>query len=260
MAVIVILGASRGIGAATARMFAHHGDAVLLAARDADACVRLAASIKQAGGRAQAQHCDVTCFAQVQATVDHATRLWGGVDVLVNNAGIIRPIATLSDSDPQAVAESFAINLLGTYHGMRAALPTMQAQGHGVIINISSGAAHRPLTGWSAYCAGKAGAAMLTRSAALEAEGSGVRIVGFRPGTVDTAIQSEIRASGLNPISNMRPEDHFRPWQPAHVIAWLASESAADLHGQEVDIRTPEIQERSGLQHASPPPELLPLT
>ncbi len=251
--IVVILGASRGIGRAAAWAFARQGARLVLAARDQQASIALAAAIVTQGGEALALPCDVSDFAQVAAVVATAQGRWGRVDVLVNNAGTIQPIARLGETDPAAVAQALTINLLGTYHGLRCALPVMQAQGSGVVINVSSGAAHRPLLGWGAYCAGKAGAAMLTRAAALEMVGSGVRVVGVRPGTVDTAMQAEIRASGLNPVSQMQPDEHFRPWQPAHLLTWLAGPDAADLHGQEVDIRDPDIQRRCGLAQASDP-------
>jgi 3-oxoacyl-[acyl-carrier protein] reductase len=251
-AVVVVLGASRGIGAATALMFARQGARLALGARDGGQCAALAAQITAQGGQAVGMACDATEFEQVQTLTDTALTHWGAVSVLINNAGTIQPIAALADSDPAEFAKSIKTNLLGTYNGMRAVLAGMRAKGSGVVINVSSGAAHRPLEGWSAYCAGKAGAAMLTQAAALELQGTGVRVTGFRPGTVDTGMQAAIRASGINPVSRLRPEEHFRPWQPAHVLTWLASAEAADLHGQEVDIRDPEIQRRSRLATARP--------
>jgi len=80
---------------------------------------------------------------------------------------------------------------------VRAMLPSMLAQGGGTIVNISSGAVYQPLEGWSAYCSSKAGLAMLTRSIALETAGTGVRVFGFSPGTIDPDMQTKIRASGL---------------------------------------------------------------
>src|SRR4029434_9648836 len=105
------------------------------------------------------------------------------------------------------------INLIGAYNVVRAVLDDMSKSGGGTIINVSSGAAYRPLEGWSAYCAGKAGLAMLTRSIELETKGKGVRVFGFSPGTIDTEMQVKIRASGMNMISqipraNLSPVEH----------------------------------------------------
>ena len=90
---------------------------------------------------------------------------FGRLDVWIGNAGVIEPIARLSDADPADWARAVQINLTGVFHGMRAVLPVMKSQGGGTVITISSGAAHNPLEGWSGYCASKAGALMLTRAA-----------------------------------------------------------------------------------------------
>ena len=108
-----------------------------------------------------------------------------------------------------------------------------------MIVNVSSGAAHRPQEGWAAYCAGKAGLAMLTKCTHLEYGAQGVRVYGFAPGVVDTAMQGAIRASGINPVSTLRREDLAPTDQPAKAIAWLCTQAAAGLAGQELDIRDP---------------------
>ena len=114
-------------------------------------------------------------------------------------------------------------------------------------MNVSSGAAHHPLEGWGAYCASKAALAMLTRQCALEAGDKGVRVYGFAPGTVDTQMQEMIRASGLNRVSLMRPEDHAPAHEPAQAMTWLCSTEAADLAGQELSVRDPELRRRAGI-------------
>ncbi len=125
----------------------------------------------------------------------------GGLDILVNNAGVIEPIAEVATSDPAAWAQNITINLVGAYNVVRAVLPDMLAKGGGSIVNVSSGAAYRPLEGWSAYCAGKAGLAMLTAVDRARDQGKGIRVFGFSPGTIDTDMQVKIRASGMNMIS-----------------------------------------------------------
>lgn len=99
----------------------------------------------------------------------------------------------------------------------------------GVIVNLSSGAAHRALEGWTAYCVGKAALAMLTNSLALETR---ARVYGFSPGVVDTEMQSEIRASGLNEVSRLNRHDLSDPAEIARALAWLFTDEAADLAGQ----------------------------
>ena len=128
----------------------------------------VAREIVATGGRAEALACDVADYAAVERVVADTRQRLGGLDILINNAGVIDPIGSLAASDPAAWALNIQINLVGAYNVVRAVLDGMLAAGAGTIVNVSSGAAHRPLEGWSAYCAGKAGLAMVTRSIALD--------------------------------------------------------------------------------------------
>ena len=168
----------------------------MLAARTAAQAEANARQINAAGGKAVAIACDVSDYAACQRLVHETTQRFGPPDVLVNNAGVIEPIGMVGDADPAEWARSIEINLIGAYYAIRAVLPGMLERGHGDIINVSSGAALRPQEGWSAYCAGKAGLAMLTRSIDLEHRAAGIRVFGFQPGTTDTDMQVTIRASG----------------------------------------------------------------
>jgi len=188
----------------------------------------------------------VSDYGAVEALVADCQACFGGVDILINNAGIIDPIGSIEACDPAAWAQCLTINLVGAYHAVRAALPALQASG-GAIVNISSGAALQPLEGWSAYCASKAGLAMLTQSLALELGPLGIRVFSLQPGTVFTQMQEKIRASGINPVSQIDPADHGPMEDPVRAIAWLCSASAADLVGQELRIRDPELRARVGL-------------
>jgi NAD(P)-dependent dehydrogenase (short-subunit alcohol dehydrogenase family) len=123
----------------------------------------------------------------------------------------------------------------------------MLSAGRGTIINVSSGAAHRPLPGWSAYCAAKAGLAMLTRALAAEYGEQGIRVFGFAPGIVDTDMQATIRASGIGPVAKLPREALSNPREPAEAIAFLASSASSALSGQELDIRNPEFRAAAGL-------------
>jgi NAD(P)-dependent dehydrogenase (short-subunit alcohol dehydrogenase family) len=243
----IITGASRGIGAAAARELAAQGASVLLCARSAGDIEAVAAEIVAAGGRAEALRCDVARYADVEAAVARCRAAFGRVDILVNNAGVIEPIAPLAKSDPAAWAASFHVNAVGVYHGLRAAIPVMAAQRSGVIVNISSGAATNALEGWSQYCAGKAAALMLTRAAHRENAGKGVRIVGLSPGTVATEMQRAIKASGVNPVSQLDWSAHIPPEWPAKAIAWLCTDDAREFDGGDVSLRDEAIRRRVGL-------------
>lgn len=241
---ILITGASRGIGAATARAFAQAGANVSLVARSTEAIAEIAGEI---GEKALAIPCDVSRHAEVEAAVAATARTFGGLDILINNAGVIEPIGHLAETNPEAWARTIDINLKGVMYGMRAAMPGMIAQGHGTIINISSGAAHGPVEGWSAYCSSKAAVYMLTRAADKEAREKGLRIMGLSPGTVATEMQREIKASGINPVSQLDWSVHIPPEWPAQALLWMCTAEADDYLGTDVSLREDEIRQKVGL-------------
>ncbi|GAB4305336.1 MAG: SDR family oxidoreductase [Roseovarius sp.] len=241
---VLITGASRGIGAASARCFAAAGARVALVARDRAALAALADEI---GPPAIAIGCDVARWPEMAAAVATCREAFGGLDILINNAAVIDPIARLDSADPDAWGRAVDINLKGVFHGIRAALPLMQAAGGGTILTVSSGAAHQPLEGWSAYCATKAGAAMLTRSLDLEGRSAGIRAMGLSPGTVATDMQRAIRASGINPVSGLDWQDHIPPEWPARALLWMCTPDADPFLGTEISLRDPAIRARAGL-------------
>lgn len=243
----LITGASRGIGAATARCLAGHGAQVLLAARSLDACETIAAEIRAAGGTASAIACDVADAGHVQRAVDMAVDQFGNLDILVNNAGVIEPVARIGESDPDNWSQVVDINLKGVYYGMQAALAPMMAQGGGTVITVSSGAAHGPMEGWSHYCATKAAAHMLTRCLHNEYADHGIRAMGLSPGTVATEMQREIKASGINPVSRLDWDAHIPADWPARAIAWMCGCEADGFLGEEISLRDESIRQRLGL-------------
>jgi NAD(P)-dependent dehydrogenase (short-subunit alcohol dehydrogenase family) len=123
----------------------------------------------------------------------------------------------------------------------------MIARGGGTILTVGSGAAYRPLEGWSAYCTAKAGALMLTRAVHLEASGAGVRAISLSPGTVATDMQARIRASGINPVSRLDWSEHIPPEWPARALVWMCGAEADAFLGEEVSLRDPAIRARIGL-------------
>ncbi|WP_211299483.1 SDR family oxidoreductase [Pukyongiella litopenaei] len=241
---VLITGASRGIGADTARVFAAAGANVVLCARSADSLAELAVEI---GDRALAIACDVADYGAVEAAVSAAVDRFGGLDVLIGNAGVIEPISHLRDADPAGWGQAVDINLKGVFHGMRAALPVMRAAGGGTVLTVSSGAAHGPVEAWSHYCASKAGAAMLTACLDHEERGNGIRAMGLSPGTVATQMQREIKASGINPVSELNWSDHVPPDWPARALLWMCTADADEFTGTEISLRDPEIRARVGL-------------
>lgn len=243
----IVTGASRGIGAATARELAKDGVSVVLAARSSTDIDRLAGEIRDTGGAAAAVTCDVSRYDDVARTIAHCREKFGRLDILVNNAGTIDPIARLADSDPDEWCRAVDINYKGVYFGLRAALPVMQAQGSGVIVNMSSGAATAALEGWSHYCSTKAAVLSLTRCAHKEYSEEGVRIVGLSPGTVATDMQLAIKASGVNPVSQLDPAVHIPAAWVGRAVSWLCTAAAAEFAGTDVSLRDTDIRLRIGI-------------
>jgi NAD(P)-dependent dehydrogenase (short-subunit alcohol dehydrogenase family) len=180
------------------------------------------------GDNAMPLACDVSDAASVQQAVAATVARFGRLDHLINNAGVIEPIGRVHETDPAQWADAISINLVGAYHACHAALPHLLERG-GTVVNVSSGAAHRVLEGWSSYCASKAGLAMLTQSLMLEYGSQGLRVFGFAPGMVRTGMQVKIKASGLSPVSQVDHATMFPAEAPARIIAFLCSKAAADL-------------------------------
>lgn len=190
---IIITGASRGLGAAAARILGGEGVNVVLNARSADDLEVVANEIDPQGKRVLVVPGDASreadCRDLVRQTVEH----FGRLDGLINNAGVLHPIAPVAKADPQLWQTNIAVNLLGPFYLTHYALPHLR-EARGRVINVSSGSAVSVTEGWSAYCAAKAGLNHFTR--VLAAEEPQVVALAFRPGVVDTEMQRTIREQG----------------------------------------------------------------
>ncbi|KIN63118.1 20-beta-hydroxysteroid dehydrogenase [Sulfitobacter noctilucicola] len=241
---VMITGASRGIGAATARVFAAAGANVALLARSQEAIADLAGEI---GQQAIAIPCNVARYGEMLAAVETTVGAFGGLDVLVNNAGILEPISHLGDADPDAWGQVIDINVKGVFNGVHAALPVMKQAGGGSILTISSGAAHSPIEAWSAYCTSKAAVNMLTRCVHHEEGQNGIRAMGLSPGTVATQMQRDIKESGINPVSQLAWKDHIPAEWPAKCLLWMCGAGADRFVGDEISLRDENIRREVGL-------------
>ena len=235
-----VTGGSRGIGLAIVEALAAQGADVIFTARRTEGIANAMTALPP-GVSARGVVCDVADRDSMAALLSES------IDILVNNAGVIQPIGRLGEVDMEDWAENLRVNVVSAVSAIQLALPGLVTR-RGTVINLSSGAAQKPMEGWSAYCAGKAALAMVTRCLHLEYGGQGLRAFGFAPGLVDTDMQAEIRLSGINPVSAL-PRAALRPAaEPGRAIAWLCSPDADDLVGQELDIRNPDIRSRSGLE------------
>jgi len=244
----VITGGSRGIGRAAAVEMAHAGARLVLTARTAAACEAAAEAVRAAGGTVASLHgFDVADIAATEAFAAEVLARHGAVDILVNNAGV-GTLGTVEAMAPDEVERMLAINVVGPYTLIRAFLPSMRQRRAGTIINITSARAQMPAAGYGAYCASKAGLMALGRCLALELEGSGVRLVGFSPGFTATDLLDDLYSPANIHLAAIPASAAHPPERPARIIAWLATDAAADLAGKEVAIQWNDITLRAGLE------------
>ncbi len=189
--VVVITGASSGLGEATARMLSAEGAAVVLGARRVDRIEALAKELSDAGGKALALQTDVTRAADVQRLVDAAVEKFGRIDVLVNNAGLMpsSPLERLKIADWDRMID---VNIKGVLYGIAAALPHMKAQKGGHIVNVSSVAGHKVRAGTAVYSATKHAVRVLTEGLRQEVKPYDIRTTIVSPGAVATELPDSI--------------------------------------------------------------------
>lgn len=191
--VVVITGASSGIGEATARRLAEAGASVMLGARRTDRLEKLAADIRAAGGRAEYRRLDVTDRADMAAFIDQARQSFGRVDVIVNNAGVM-PLSPLDAGKVEEWDRMIDVNIRGVLHGIAAGLPLMRAQGFGQFVNVASIGAHAVFPTAAVYCATKY--AVWAISEGLRQENDKIRVTVVSPGTTESELADTITHAG----------------------------------------------------------------
>ena len=245
---VIITGASRGIGAATATHFAKLGARLVLSARSKDKINALARDIRKNGGDAIGVPCDISNLLDVQSMVQTCTETYGAPDVLINNAGMLDPVERIEHADSAAWERVIDVNIKGVFYAVRECLPLMKSNGGGTIISLGSGAATSALEGWSAYCTSKAAVHHFHACLHLEEFRNNIRSYILSPGTVATNMQIVIRDSGVNPVSQIPWDDHIPPEWVAICLAWMASPDADAHLGEVVSLRDPELRVLLGLQ------------
>lgn len=250
---VLVFGASKGIGLATAKTLAAYGANVVLAARSLDVIEKEAEIISANRPQAFAVSCDVSNYDSVVNAIDFTVEKTASLDFVVNNAGVIEPLSTLIESDPEVWGQAADINYKGVYYSMRAAIPVMLKQGSGTVINLSSGAANKALVGWSHYCSSKAAAKKLTEVADKELSGTNIRVIGLSPGTVATTMMEKIRDAQINPVSHLDWSTHIPPEWVGEAVAFLCGDEGAEFAGTDFSLKTVEGRKRVGLPFENVP-------
>lgn len=235
----LVTGAASGIGQATAKRLASEGADVFCADIAADGAEATAKEISAGSAKAAAGSVDVSDLSSCEAVVAGATKALGGLDLLCNIAGILRPGHT-TEIDIKSWDQTIAINLSGTFYMCRAALPALLADG-GAIVNMASAAALQGVPYNAAYCAAKAGVVGLTQSLAAEYAKRGVRVNCICPGGVQTPMTARgLDVQDVDPSLMMRIAPllpHIaQPEEIAALVAYLASDEAAYMTGSAVKI------------------------
>ena len=244
MKTVIVTGASRGLGRAVVLELNRRGAAVVATARSTEALATLAEDLDNVTTVVG----DIGSESTRRQVVEAALRRDGRIDGLVNNAAVLDPIARSADAEADPWADHLAINVVAPIHLTALALPHLR-ESKGRVINISSGAAVRPLEGWGAYCTAKAALKMATE--VLAEEEPGITAISLRPGVVDTAMQATIRSDGRE-VMGAEGHDRFirlhekgellDPSVPGAAIAALALHAPTSMSGDFVQWDAPEVQ------------------
>jgi NADP-dependent 3-hydroxy acid dehydrogenase YdfG len=226
--VVLITGASSGIGEATARLLARKGARVVLGARRTERLEKLTAQIRQEGGTADFQPLDVTNLENMKAFADFANRTHGRIDVIVNNAGVM-PLSKLEELKIDEWNRMIDVNIRGVLHGIAAVLPTMKKQGVGQVVNISSIGGHNVYPTSAVYSATKF--AVIALSEGLRQESDAIRVTVISPGVTE----SELAESISDPGAREGMKEFRRVAIPADAIARAISFAIEQPDGVDVN-------------------------
>lgn len=232
----LVTGGSRGLGAEVARQLAAAGaDVAILYRQDREAAAAVGKEVESAGRRAMLVRCNVVNPRSVEAALRRIQQAWGGLDLLVNNAGVA-PVRPWTAVTPKEWAETLAINLTGPFLVLRQALPLLQhANGGGAAVNVGSVASLNGGSFGPAYAASKAGVVGLTRSAAREWGPKGVRVNCVAPGPLDSPLARALPATALQAMAEQTPLRRIGTFEEvARVILWLLSPVAGYINGQTI--------------------------
>jgi NAD(P)-dependent dehydrogenase (short-subunit alcohol dehydrogenase family) len=237
--VVLITGALTGIGRATALAFAMQGARLVVSGRKQEAGSALEQELRALGAEAEFVQADVRHESDVQKLVDRTVARFGRLDIAVNNAGTEGVAGPVTAQDAESYAATFDTNVLGVLLSLKHELRVMQPQGSGSIVNISSTMGQRGAPNASLYTASKHAVEGLTKSAALEAAASGIRVNAVAPGPVETAMLDRFTGSADRKAALAAgvPMNRVgRPEEIADAIQYVTSDKASFITGQIISV------------------------
>ena len=237
--VVLITGALTGIGRATALAFAKEGARVVVSGRHDEEGKKLAAEMRRLGAEAEFVRADVRHEEEVRKLIDKTMERFGRLDVAVNNAGTEGAPGPVTEQTAESFAATFDTNVLGTLLSMKHELRIMLPQRSGSIVNVSSAYGSVGAAGASVYVASKHAVEGMTKSAALEVAGTGVRVNVVAPGTTDTGMLTRFTSTDENKaalVSTVPVKRVATSEEIAHVIAFVASENASYMTGASIPV------------------------
>jgi NAD(P)-dependent dehydrogenase (short-subunit alcohol dehydrogenase family) len=235
--VAIVTGAATGIGRATAEQLAREGMAVVVADLNGDGAEQVAAALRGEGRSALAVRVDVSQRASVAAMVERTLAEFGRLDVLVNNAGIAGRAAPLTEQTDEDWDTMMAVDLKSVYLCCQAALPAMQKQGSGAIVNVASIAGKEGNPNMVPYSTAKAGVIALSKALGKEVAQQGIRVNAVAPAVIETEILKQLTPQQVEYMKSRVPMGRFgKPEEVAEIIAFLASDASSFVTAQCYDV------------------------
>ncbi len=246
--VVVVTGASRGIGAASSKLIAADKPKLILCAQSAEAIHETKISAESLGAKVETYGFDVSDAKASKNLVDTIIEQHGHIDVLINNAGSGK-MGSVEDMTPDVFQDVHKINVMGPYNMIHAVLPSMIESDCGTIINLTSARAFIPGRYYAAYCSSKAALISMTQCLNIDLEGTKIKIYAFSPGFTDTDMVRDMYSNKKFKASALTTTNGQAPERPAKVLSWLARNAPDDLVGKHVQIQFNDISLRAGLEN-----------